>query len=196
MDWTGDKNSVFKTLGASNHCSSEREVNDYYATDPNALEQLLRYEKFNPYVWECACGAGHLSNVLKNHGYKVMSSDIINRGYDDMQIVDFLSYKPVNSRNDFDIITNPPYKYALDFVKHALEISMESVKVAMLLRIQFLEGQKRYEFFKENPPKIVYVFSKRVQCAKNGLFIGSSAVCYAWFIWENGWYGNPIIKWL
>ena len=166
MDWTGNKNSVFKTLGASNHCSSEREVNDYYATDPNALEQLLRYEKFNPYVWECACGAGHLSNVLKNHGYKVMSSDIINHGYDDMEIVDFLSYKPINSRNDFDIITNPPYKYALDFVKHALEISMESVKVAMLLRIQFLEGQKRYEFFKENPPKIVYVFSKRVQCAK------------------------------
>ena len=45
-----------------------------------------------------------------------MSSDIVNRGYDDMEIVDFLSYKPVNSRNDFDVITNPPYKYALDFV--------------------------------------------------------------------------------
>lgn len=60
-----------------------------------------------------------------------MSSDIVNRGYDDMEIVDFLSYEPVNGRNNFDIITNPPYKYALDFVKHALEISMESVKIAM-----------------------------------------------------------------
>lgn len=41
LDWTGNKNSVFKTLGASNHANDERENNDYYATDPNAIDFLI-----------------------------------------------------------------------------------------------------------------------------------------------------------
>lgn len=195
-DWTGNSNSVFKTLSASNHCKAERQTEDYYATDPKALEMLLSREKFNPYVWECACGEGHLSDVLIEHDYKVMSSDIIDRGYKNTQIIDFLKYAPEKGRNGMDIITNPPYKYAFEFVQHALDISMESVKIAMLLKIQFLEGQKRQELFLKNPPKYVYVFSKRIECAKNGKFTGGSAVCYAWFIWEKGWFGSPKIKWL
>ena len=33
-DWTGNGKSIFTTLGASNHTEKEREINDYYATDP------------------------------------------------------------------------------------------------------------------------------------------------------------------
>ena len=36
-DWTGNKNSIFKTLGASNHTEKERQNEDYYATDPEAI---------------------------------------------------------------------------------------------------------------------------------------------------------------
>lgn len=32
---------VFSTLGASNHSATERETNDFYATDPTALIALL-----------------------------------------------------------------------------------------------------------------------------------------------------------
>lgn len=42
-----------------------------------------------------------------------------------------------------DIITNPPYKYALEFVERALESVLPGRKVAMFLKLQFLEGQKR-----------------------------------------------------
>ena len=38
---------------------------------------------------------------------------------------------------------------------------------AMLLKLQFLEGKKRKKFFKKHPPKIVYVHSERIMCAKN-----------------------------
>lgn len=44
-DWTGDKNSIFKTLGASNHTTKERENDDYYATDPIAIDTLKAVEK-------------------------------------------------------------------------------------------------------------------------------------------------------
>ena len=99
---------------------------------------------------------------------------------------------------DEDIITNPPYKYATEFVKKAINSITEGHKVAMFLKIQFLESKKRRELFLKYPPKYVYVFSERVSCAKNGDFekYPSSAICYAWFLWVKGWFGNPEIKWL
>lgn len=202
MDWTGNQNSIYKTLGASNHTDKERENNDYYATEPRAIELLLELEDFSPYVWECACGGGHLSEVLKKHGYKVKSSDIIDRGYPETEIIDFLNVNKEDIKNDFsrDIITNPPYKYAKEFVKHALEISMDSTKIAMFLKVQFLEGKARKTLFEKYPPKKIYVSSSRLLCAKNGEFQkmrdgGGSAVAYAWFIWEKGYTGNTIVRW-
>ena len=41
-DWRGGKNSIYTTLGASNHVAEEREENDYYATDPNTVELFLK----------------------------------------------------------------------------------------------------------------------------------------------------------
>lgn len=175
----------------------EREPNDYYATEPNAVELLLEQETFTPYVWEPACGEGHISKVLEAHGYKVLSTDLIDRGYGEGG-VDFLSIKYEDIRSDIsrDIITNPPYKYAKEFVEHALEISMYSTKVAMFLKLTFLEGQSRRELFAKNPPKTVYVSSARLQCGKNGVFEGSSATAYAWFVWEKGYHGRTVIKWI
>ena len=40
-DWTGNKKTTFVTLGASNHSDKEREIDDFYATDPHALEIFL-----------------------------------------------------------------------------------------------------------------------------------------------------------
>ena len=105
--------TVFATLGASNHSVNDREENDYYATDPIAIEKLLEIEKFNSKVWECACGEGHLSKVLQSKGYDVKSTDLIDRGYGQSGI-DFLQ---CNEVFDGDICTNPPYKFAKEFVE-------------------------------------------------------------------------------
>ncbi len=201
-DWVGNSKSIYITLGASNHTEKERELNDYYATEPKALELLLELEKFSPYVWECACGEGHLSKVLEEHGYKVRSSDIIDRGYPNTEVLDFFDVNKGDLQSDFprDIITNPPYKFAKEFVEQALDISMDSTKIAMFLKVQFLEGKARRKLFDKHPPKVIYVASSRLLCAKNGEFQkmrdgGGSAVAYAWFIWEKGYKGNTTIKW-
>lgn len=189
-------NSIYKTLGASNHISGEREPHDYYATDPKAVELLLAEEQFHPVIWECACGEGHLSKVLERHGFEVISTDLIYRGFGDPEPLDFLK----ESLADFegDIVTNPPYKYALEFCQKALETVRPGRKVAMFLKLQFLEGKNRKQFFLQNPPKVVYVSSSRLVCAMNGEFekYSSSAVAYAWFVWEKGFHGDPIIKWI
>ena len=196
MDWTGNQNSIYKTLGASNHTDKERENNDYYATEPKAIELLCNLETFSPIIWECACGEGHLSKVLIERGYKVISSDLIERGYGTGG-VDFLK---CNKQFDGDIITNPPYKYAQEFVEHALEIISEGHKIVMFLKVQFLEGKARRKLFDKSPPKIIYVASSRLLCAKNGEFQkmrdgGGSAVAYAWFIWEKGYTGDTVVRW-
>ena len=196
-DWTGNSKAVYSTLAASNHSETERVDNDYYATPPKAVEELLKREQFNHYVWECAVGGGHIADVLKQNGYDIRCSDIVDRGYTDTEVVDFLHTE--RDKNDFarDIITNPPYSMATEFVKHALNISMDITKVAMFLKIQFLETKKRYDLFKEYPPKKIYVFVNRVNCGKNGVFgKESSAVCYCWFVWEKGYKGKPTVDWI
>lgn len=211
-DWTGDKKSVYTIIGANNHTNTIREENDYYATDPKAVKMLLDKEHFNKYILEPACGQGHISNVLVSYGYNVRSSDIIDRGYSNSEIIDFFKITSLSANTD--IITNPPYKYATEFVKHSIDIINDGCKVAMLLKLTFLEGKNRYELFKNYPPKKIYVFSSRITCAKNGDFyrrdidgnimydtqnnplLAGSAVCYAWFIWEKGSKSLPIIDWL
>lgn len=188
-----NEHGVFVTLGASNHTVNPRAEYDYYATDPRAVELLLETETFSDKIWECACGEGHISKVLEQNGYEVLSTDLIDRGYGTGG-VDFLTSDCIF---DGDIITNPPYKYAIEFVKHALNSISEGHKVAMLLRLSFLEGKSRRVLFNQYPPKKVYVSSNRILCAKNGDFENSdsSAIAYAWFIWEKGFRGTPILKW-
>ena len=193
-DWTGNSRSAHATLGARNYALNERETNDYYATEPKAIELLCELETFSPTVWECACGEGHLAKKLTEKGYKVISSDLIDRGFGKGG-VDFLKCdKPF----DGDIITNPPYKFAKEFVEHALEIITDGHKVVMFLKLQFLEGKARRKMFEKYPPKKIYVSSGRLRCAMNGDFekyAKSNAVTYAWFIWEKGYTGNTIVGW-
>ena len=187
-DWIGNTKSVHSTLGASNHSEKDREVNDYYATDPKAAEMLLELESFEN-ILEPACGEGHLSKVFIDNDINVTSSDLIDRKFGYQK--DFFEYENWNG----DIVTNPPYKYALEFVQHSLKIIPEGRKVAMFLKIQFLEGKKRKPFFINNPPKRIHISSSRLLCATNGDFKGSSAVAYAWFVWEKGFKGKPTLDW-
>lgn len=73
--------AVYTPLGASNHSLGDREVNDYYATEPKAADLLMDVETFSPMVWECACGEGHLAKEFEKAGYHVYATDLIDRGY-------------------------------------------------------------------------------------------------------------------
>lgn len=186
--------SLFRNLGATNHSPLTREADDFYATEPKAVELLLEKEEFNHYVLEPACGKGHITEVLLKHGYATVSFDIVDRGYNGIQ-KDFFTLQ----KWDGDIITNPPYKDALKFVRHALEIVNGGAKIAMFLRLQFLEGKERGKFFLENPPKKIYVASGRLNVAKNGEFEKykkANAMAFAWYIWKKGYGGKPMVDWI
>lgn len=201
-DWTGNGGSIFTTLGASNHTDKEREQHDFYATSPKAIDSLAgRHYNLPSHVWECACGRGDLSERLQYYGVEVTSTDLIYRGYGKGG-VDFLEAKELPSPAIDGILTNPPYKYALAFVLHALELLQNGQQCIMFLKTTFLEGkERRKRLYSLYPPKVIYQFSERVLCAKNAEFErmkrgGGSAVAYAWFVWEKGYKGDTIIKWI
>ena len=159
----------FVCLGASNHSEVEREENDFYATPPIATEALLKIidlDKNIPILEPC-CGKGHISKILEKNNFKVISNDLIYRGYGNGGI-DFLLDK--NKEIDCNIITNPPYKYAQQFVEKSMEYIKTGNYVIMFLKLTFLEGGKRYEMFQKYPPKNIYVFSDRVNSSLGGDF--------------------------
>ncbi len=191
-DWTGNSVACLKTNGFANNSLQERHSDDYYATEPRAIEELLEREVFNN-VWECACGEGHLAEVLKQKGLLGKATDVVDRGYGNQQ--DFLLGDDPHSG---DIITNPPYRFAEQFIRQSLKNINDGNKVAMFLPIRYLEGKSRKTMFQEIPPIRVYVFSYRVKCAINGEFekMKGSAVSYAWYVWEKGFAGKPTIDWI
>lgn len=198
-DWTGNSNSIWKTLGASNHTDKERQIEDYYATDPIAAELLLQIEDLdkNIPIWECSAGENHLANVFKENGYTVRTSDIIKRT-ETTEVLDFLSDEVTDWNGN--IITNPPYSLASKFVEKAMSIIHNGNKCIMFLKLQFMEGKTRKKLFEKYPPKTIWVSSSRIMCAKNGDFQkmrdgGGLAVAYAFYVWEKGYKGDTVVKW-
>lgn len=194
------KANVYTQIGASNHVSDDRQKDDFYSTDPQAVEVLINKlielgVDIPRNIIETSVGMGHIANVFEKHNYNVIGYDIVDRGYPNTIIQDFLTVDKIDCDRKM-FVQNPPYKMALDFVKKSLDLCNDGEYVCALLKIQFLESMKRYKFFKEFPPKYVSVFSVRTQCLKDGEKMeNSSAMCFAWFIWQKGYLDFPKITW-
>jgi len=167
----------------------DREIQDFYRTPAYATKELLKKEKFSGSIWECACGDGAISELLPKENL-IISTDLYDRGYGQPSINFLETFKQVNN-----IITNPPYKQAEQFLIHSFDCADH--KIAMLLKLNFLEGQKRHGLFKQYPPKTIYVFSKRLSFDKgNDQGRGSGLLAYTWMVWEKAYSGDPIVKWI
>jgi hypothetical protein len=167
---------------------------DFYQTPVRCVEELLKREKFVWNIFEPCSWAGAISKELEYHWYKVYSQDIRTDTW-----VYWLKWKDFfeeNSIGNDNIITNPPYFCAKEFIEKSLDIAQD--KVCMLLKLSFLESKWRYEFFKNTPLKKVYVFCKRVTMhpewqpkPKN-----SWTIAYAWYVREKWYKWEPIIDWI
>ncbi len=163
---------------------------DFYPTPTWATYALIDNEQFKGGIWECACGDGAMTKVLRTTGSHVISSDLYDRGFGEVGI-DFLKS---NTRVD-NIITNPPFHSAERFVSQCLKLAEN--KFALLLRLAFLEGAHRTRtIFHKCPPARVWVFSERITFyAKGAKVAGSGTTAYAWFVWDKAHIGSTELKW-
>ena len=170
-----------------------REIDDFYPTPPRGTQALLSVEKFEGNIWEPACGDGAMSRELERAGYAVVSTDLIDRGYG-VANRDFLLDFQTTADN---VVTNPPFKLANEFVAHALGRSRR--KVAMLCRLAWLEGKERGAMFQRTPLARVWVFSSRLAMLRGGakkMAGGGGMIAFAWYVFEHGHQGPPTLGWL
>jgi hypothetical protein len=125
--------------------ADNRQRDDFYPTPPEGTGALLRVESFDGPIWEPACGDGAISRVLIEAGYTVISSDLVDRGYGEPR-VDFLLEWQSRAPN---VVTNPPFNQVAGFMRQALRLS--TGKVALLLRLQCLEGTERSRIYQSTP---------------------------------------------
>lgn len=216
------KNSLMIINSASNHSQKERQAEDFYATPPRMVKELINYNPsmfLGSPIWEPANGLGHISDTLvelyqeHNKVLDIIRTDIIKRT-ENTEVFDFLD---VNSNNvpeaikkyeskqypgtyEISIITNPPYFKGTEFLEKACEIIAPGEMVAFFVKLQYLETKKRYEVFKKYKPYMVLISVQRVHCGKDGQFdnedASGGAACYCWFIYLKGWDGPTMIDWI
>jgi hypothetical protein len=170
---------------------ANRHPDDFCATSPEGTAALLEVERFDGPIWEPACGDGAMSRVLESAGYQVVSTDLVNRGYGTPR-VDFLMEPRALAPN---IVTNPPFKLLTPFMRHALALSPR--KLALLLRLQCLEGVERRAIYESAPLARVWVFSARLAIQRGGGdSTGRGTMAFAWFVWDRDHRGAPTLGWL
>jgi len=187
MDMTYNLNGGFKPTMKR---FADLDGPDFFPTPAWATHALADNEKFEGEIWESACGNGAMSQVLETYGNRVESSDLFDRGYGEAG-VDFLDSK----RRAANIVTNPPYNCAEGFVRSGLDKADR--KLALLLRLAFLEGANRQRtIFSRCPPSRVWIFSERITFyPANAVQKGSGTTAYAWFVWDKGADGRTELNW-
>lgn len=123
---------------------AKRVESDFYPTPPEVTQVLLDFLKIpkESFIWEPACGDGHMVEVMKENGYVVHGTDIQNG-------TDFLEVKETTA--DW-IITNPPFSLADEFVEHCAKLR---VPFALLLKSQYWHARKRNDLFYKYPPRYI-----------------------------------------
>lgn len=156
-----------------------REKDDFYPTPPEATEALLTLNLWggSRKVWEPACGDGAISRVLARAGNDVVSTDLIDRGFGTGG-VDFLKATSLLAPI---VITNPPFKLAEQFIRHALDLGAETV--AMLLKMTFWNAAKRIPLFEEHPPAIIAPLTWRLDFTGGG----APTMDCGWAVWVAGY---------
>lgn len=174
--------------------NGRREADDFYRTPASCTRRLLQIEQFPHSIWEPACGDGAISDVLIAAGHDVISTDLVDRDYGTARR-DFLMEQKLAAPG---VVSNPPFKLADEFVLHALHLG--AVKVAMFMRLAWLEGGARHgQLWSKHPPARVWVFSKRQTLWRgddaNAKDKGG-AIAFAWFVWDAGFRGAPALGWI
>ena len=172
----------------------ERAADDYYVEPRWAVEAMLdAVGPINGWIWDPACGGGTIPSACASRGIRAIGTDIVQRA-PGFGRFDFLEETQLRAPT---IISNPPFRLAEAFVRHALELRAR--RVVLLCCLAFLEGRERYrELFEQSPPAEVLVHCRRVSMPPGGTDIpargGSTA--FAWYVWQEGKRGEPVLRWL
>lgn len=169
----------------------DRWDNDFYVEPASCVHSLFDTVHFYGSIHDPCCGHGNVVTVAKQRWLEATGSDLRDRGFGETGI-DFFA----DSRPRRNIISNPPYNLLEQFIHHALAVAER--KVAVVVRLPFLAGQKRLQsLYRVHKPMAVIVLSKRPSMPPGGTDIpargGTSDYC--WCLWSHGYQGPTELRW-
>ena len=178
----GAKKSGLGTMMTGGNPDGERgrEKRDFYPSPPEITRALLAVETFSHSIWEPACGDDAIVNVLEAHGHKVLGTDIHPLGKG--KRADFFAVTP---RKVSNIITNPPFDLAVEFIEHAMKF--EPDKVAFVFKSSFWQAAGRQPLFQRHKPARIYPLTWR----PDFMGLGRPTMEVMWCVWERGYVGEP-----
>lgn len=184
---------------ASRQVKRPRSANDFYVEEPWMVRGLFDVQRFEGPVWDPACGTGTIVKAARSIGLDAIGSDIVHRGWpeheDDLTKTDFLTGgRTLWMTNAENVICNPPFNLAAEFVRRALHLVPG--KVAMLLRLAFIESVGRSDLFTGGHFMALHPFARRGHMPPGGSNLPrkGGAVAFAWFVWSRRHNGDAIVK--
>jgi hypothetical protein len=169
---------------------------DLYETPAVAVEAMLRAERLPTWlrIWEPACGRGNIVKVLRARGNEVLATDLIDYGSKHRNTFYGHDFLTKGSQDKIEaIITNPPFKLAEAFVRHAIDICP---RVITLLRLPFYESVKRTDILEDSGLARIHVFRNRLPMMHRDGWTGpkaTSAMAFAWYVWDRAHKGPTTI---
>jgi hypothetical protein len=173
------------------HPYSERGL-DLYGTPPQAVPPLLRVEQLPPVVWEPAAGRGNIVKELRAAGHQLIASDIVSYDFPLDFVQNFFSCTAMPAGCQ-GIVSNGPYRWIEQFVAHALELSPI---VVVLLRLTFLESERRCAILENRGLARIHVFRKRLPMMHRNGWEGrkaNSGMAFCWMRWDRDYTGPTVI---
>jgi len=153
--------------------------NNFVRTPREITEALLKMENFEGKILEPCCGDGAISEVLKENGFEVKSSDLFDYGYGEIKDLFDIELEQEN------IITNPPFSLKVDMIEKLLSVTKK--KLVLLWYVKnignLLEGRRHKNL------KTIYIFKKRIEWKETKI-----GWLFAWYVWEKGYEGDVTIK--
>lgn len=186
---------------------SRRHDFDFYPTPVNlcerGLQHLVDFDPIYANVLDPGAGTGVWGDAYRNlYGDSgvltgVEIRDVVpNSNYDGGWIHrDYLTLEQDGHEQFFDLVMgNPPYKYAQKFIELAHAMLKPEGQLVFLLRLSFLEGQKRAKnFWPFYRPRKILVLDGRPSFSGDG---GTDEAAYGLFYWKRNYIGNTELDWL
>jgi hypothetical protein len=178
----------------------ERDPLDWYVEPPECSAALFQLEEFRGGVWDPACGLGRIVDQALLAGFSAIGTDIVSRSAACVAEVDFLNR---NFTPEFsNIVMNPPFGRAEEFVREAIRITPDGGKVAAILPLVWVSGfSSKRDWLPHSPLHTLYPISPRPsmppgKVIEAGIKPGNGTKDFAWLVWQVGYSGNASVRFM
>ncbi|MFT3728432.1 MAG: hypothetical protein QM759_11465 [Terricaulis sp.] len=178
----------------------ERDKHDWYVEPYECSAALFAVEAFRGAIWDPACGVGRIVTEAQRAGLSAIGTDIVKRSDVCTLRCDFLKQQPDIKFSN--IVSNPPFGVAEEFVQKSLTLVRSGGKVAMLLPLVWMAGfSAKRQWLPRSPLRRVFPLSPRPSMPPGAVIAagetpGNGTKDFAWFLWQNGYSGTPEIVFL